>query len=126
MNTNIRGLDLLRQFLDYTNQVSRDAITIVEGRRDLLALKKIGFLPSIIVKGGLSNMEIVDSILDYSLIILLTDFDQEGRELFRSLKREIQQRKGTGEIDSRARHLLYQFCRANGISAVEDLSKIST
>ncbi len=123
--TNFRGLDLLQQFLDYAKQVSPEAITIVEGRRDLLALKKLGFLPSIVVKGGLSNIEIIDSISDYSLIILLTDFDNEGRELFRSLKLEIQQRKGIGKIDNRARHLLYQFCRANGISAIEDLSKFS-
>jgi len=120
---NCRREELLTQFLEYTSRISHEAITIVEGRRDLFALKKIGFLPSIIVKGGLSNIELVESLSDYSLIILLTDFDQEGRELYKTLKQEIQLRKG--EVDNRARHLLYQFCRANGISAIEDLSKFS-
>ena len=124
-NTKCQRIELLHQFLEYTTRISQEAVTIVEGRRDLLALHKIGYLPSIIVKGGLSNIELVDSLLDYSLIILLTDFDQEGRELFKSLKQEIQLRKGIGEIDNRSRHLLYQFCRANGISAIEDLSKFS-
>jgi len=111
---------LLTKFVEYCEKLE-DAVIVVEGKRDNTTLKKLGIRNKIIVKGGRSLDDLVDLVIQSPIIIILTDFDQEGKKLRRQLKREIQLKKGHGTIDSIARQILYRLCRAYRISEIEDL-----
>jgi 5S rRNA maturation endonuclease (ribonuclease M5) len=60
----------------------RDAVVVVEGKRDFNALRKIGFQGKILEFhkfGGIHNF--ADSVAKYKKIILLFDRDRKGRYL---------------------------------------------
>ncbi|MFW9854384.1 MAG: toprim domain-containing protein [Candidatus Thorarchaeota archaeon] len=101
----------------------QDTIIIVEGTRDRKTLQKLGIFNLILVKGGKSVDEVVDLINGDKRIIILTDFDKEGKRLRREFKRRIQRHKGI-IIDSFARHFLYKICRKRGVTEIENLDRL--
>jgi 5S rRNA maturation endonuclease (ribonuclease M5) len=111
------------EFVDYCNNLTSNSVFIVEGKRDSDALRLLGLKGHIIEKGGLSLYELVDKTYQAETIVILTDFDVEGKKLRKHIKNEIQHRKGHGRIDAHARHLLFRFCRAYRVSEIEELKK---
>jgi len=66
------------------DEVSRGALLVVEGERDVASLRTIGINSNIIAikSGGKTFQEIMDIISSSSReVIVLTDFDRKGREL---------------------------------------------
>lgn len=121
-------LDLLSTFVDYCNSITDSTVIVVEGNRDIEALRSIGLnLTSgkILAKKGLSLAQTVDQIYKFPVIILLLDFDKAGARIRGKLKQEIQKRKGHGLIDSFPRQLLYKFCRAARINEIEEIKQFS-
>ncbi|MFX0084474.1 MAG: toprim domain-containing protein [Candidatus Hodarchaeota archaeon] len=113
----------LNEFVDYCNKLTSNSVFIVEGKRDTKILRLLGIKGQIIERGGLSLHELVDKTSQAETIVILTDFDTEGKKLQKIIKNEIQNRKGHGRIDSHARQLLFRFCRAFRVSEIEDLKQ---
>lgn len=101
-----------------------DAI-IVEGRKDMEALKKLGLVKPIL-RGSLpmrTQSDLIEEIAkNFLKIVILTDFDEEGRELNRKL---------TGMLKQRGLKVAEHYRRAVGrllgelrISTIESLSKL--
>ena len=71
----------LRNFVFQLNE-SEESIVIVEGKRDTIALRKIGFSGKILEFhkfGGMINF--TDSVSRYKNLIILFDRDRKGRHL---------------------------------------------
>ncbi|MFX0174412.1 MAG: toprim domain-containing protein [Candidatus Hodarchaeota archaeon] len=112
----------LPKFIQYCKDLS-DAVIIVEGKRDIETLRRLGISNKIIQRGGLSFDKLADRVYQFSTIIILTDFDAKGKRLRSQIKKEIQKRKGHGRIDPLPRQFLYKLCRAYKISEIEDLDR---
>lgn len=65
------------------------AIILVEGQRDLAALRKLGVTHTI---KKVSGRRMVDDLSFFKgkNVIILTDFDRTGRHLFRKLRKELE------------------------------------
>jgi 5S rRNA maturation endonuclease (ribonuclease M5) len=110
--------------IKYCNTLDESAVIIVKGKRDIEALLAVGIQldkRTILARKGFSTEELVDKISDVNSIILLLDFDREGKHARKLLKNSIQLRKGHGYIDPFPRQLLYKFFRAVQISEIEEL-----
>jgi 5S rRNA maturation endonuclease (ribonuclease M5) len=121
-------IELLTQFIHYCNSFDDSTVIIVEGKRDIEALSILGVhfsQHSIIARSGLSTEELVDRILSKKTIVLLLDFDREGKHQRKVIRNSIQRRKGHGLIDPFPRQLLFKFCTAARISEIEELKKFS-
>jgi 5S rRNA maturation endonuclease (ribonuclease M5) len=119
-------LDLLSQFADYCNSITEQTVIVVEGKRDIEALELIGIEltnGTILAKKGHSLSTFVNLIYQTPVIILLPDFDKEGKILRGKLLKELQKYKGHGFIDSFPRQLLFKFCRATRINEIEELKQ---
>ncbi|MFW9779894.1 MAG: toprim domain-containing protein [Candidatus Heimdallarchaeota archaeon] len=117
-----RLFDAIQPFIRYCRDM-QDAIIIVEGTRDRQTLQELGILNLVVVKGGKSVDEVIDLIDERKRVIILTDFDKEGKRLRREFKRRIQRHKGI-IIDSFARHFLYKVCRERGVTEIENLDRL--
>ena len=121
-------IELLRQFIQYCNTLDESTVIIVEGKRDIEALLAVGIQldkKTIIARKGLSIEELVDKISEVNSIILLLDFDREGKHTRKILKNSIQRRKGHGIIDPFPRQLLYKFFRTTRIAEIEELKQFA-
>ncbi|MHA2094206.1 MAG: toprim domain-containing protein [Candidatus Hodarchaeales archaeon] len=102
---------------------------LVEGKRDIEALETIGIKLTngkILARKGLSLINVVDKIHDTSVIILLLDFDKEGKHIRGKILKELQTRKGHGFIDPFPRQLMYKFFRAARINEIEEVKRYSS
>ena len=78
----------IKEFIDMLNYASSNgSVVIVEGRRDALALKSLGFYGKMVIlnnhKRGLTNL--VEYIYHVREAILLLDMDSKGRYLTQRL-----------------------------------------
>lgn len=90
-------------------------LIIVEGKNDKKALNELG-LKNIITLSKEPLFSIVEQIDDKEVIIL-TDFDKEGKKLYQSLKHDLQE-KGV-KIDDKLRRILSK----SKITHIEGLTK---
>ena len=100
-----------------------DYIIIVEGKKDISALKALGFEKVYAIhetgKPLRENLsEIVAKLDKKDKICILTDFDKKGKKLYLLLKEEISQMPGV-KLDSSLRGLFIK----SGISHVEGIYK---
>ena len=119
-------INLITDFVDYCNSIQESTVIIVEGKRDIKALKAIGINLNngrILARKGLSMNDLVDDVVSTPVIVILVDFDREGKRMRNSIKQEIQRRKGHGLVDSYPRQLLYKFFRAARINEIEELKQ---
>jgi len=81
-------LDLLEKVLDELRELSESIPVIVEGRRDVQALKRLGIRNNVrALHGGSSIMTFCESVaLEHSRAVILTDWDKRGGRLARNLK----------------------------------------
>ncbi|MBS7640155.1 MAG: toprim domain-containing protein [Candidatus Bathyarchaeia archaeon] len=78
------------------DEISRGALLIVEGKRDILSLKYIGVNGNVIaIKSGRKTLqETLDEISSLNKeVILLMDFDRRGKELTERLRRFLEETK---------------------------------
>lgn len=71
----------LKNFIFQLNSME-NSVVVVEGKRDAIALKKLGYMGKILEFhrfGGMVNF--TDSVAKYKNLIILFDRDKKGREL---------------------------------------------
>ena len=103
----------------------RECLIIVEGKHDVLALKGLG-ISNIFPMNGKSPVEIVEKIYKYqnhlnckeSSVVILTDFDAEGKKLALMFKRLLQ--KYHIKVNPHLRNKLKRF----GRTRIEDFKRI--
>lgn len=101
-------------------------VIIVEGKRDAETLEFFKIPKDfIIIKSGFSLFDLVDQIKEkrYKQVIILFDFDREGKKLYLSLKRELLIHKDI-DVNNRIRGDLYRLARSKGITEIEDIISI--
>jgi len=77
----------LREVFDALREVNNRFPVIVEGKKDALALKKLGLTGEIIVlHNGRSLYEFCEDIIEkFSKIVILLDWDTKGEKLYKSI-----------------------------------------
>jgi 5S rRNA maturation endonuclease (ribonuclease M5) len=90
----------LHEFLEKLKKSKK--LIIVEGNKDKEVLKKIGFKKIYVISG--KTLDKVAEEIKEKEVIILTDFDEEGRKKFRLLKKFFQS-KGT-KVDKDVRRRL--------------------
>jgi 5S rRNA maturation endonuclease (ribonuclease M5) len=97
------------------------AAVIVEGRRDMQALRALGLTGPVIMASRRRALDLAeDAARSYTQIILLTDWDGKGDEMCRTLERHLRSlgSRPDGEIRSRLKKLVKKE-----IKDVESLSR---
>lgn len=95
---------------------------IVEGRRDVLALRRLGFVGEIItVHRGKGLYEFCQSISErFNKVILMLDWDENGEILYKKLSADL---KGLWEEFAPLREVIKFLCQKD-ISNIEDLPSL--
>jgi len=104
-------LALLRELSEHT--------LIVEGRKDEYALKALG-LRNIIPLNGRPLVDVVEGVKDDDEVVILTDFDKEGKRLCARLLKLLQRRRI--KANPRLRRMLMT---GTGIARIEELAACS-
>lgn len=81
----------------------KDMLVIVEGKNDEKALRKLGFKRIIILNKPL--FEVVEEVNEKTVIIL-TDLDKKGKQLYGRLKKDLNKRGIS--VDDKLRNLLFK------------------
>lgn len=98
--------ELISALLDASSQ---GAAVIVEGRRDLLALRALGLPGPVIMASRRSALHLADDAArTYPHIILLTDWDEKGDEMCENIERHLRSAgcRPDGDIRSRIKKLV--------------------
>ena len=94
MNAEERRFEAVIELIgDVAAHSRRGVPVIVEGPNDVKALRKLGITGPIFCAKSrrLGLVDFLDSIATYSEVIILTDFDKEGRALAWRLRRDLSQ-----------------------------------
>ena len=76
-----KEIDDIKKFIKHLNS-KKDSIIIVEGKRDSIALRKLGFSGKILEFHSFKGIvNFSDSVAKYKNVILLLDGDRKGRYL---------------------------------------------
>ncbi len=100
-------------------------VIVVEGPRDVEALHHLGFEGRVDVcsRVKVSDADLVESFVQEGVpVVILTDFDEEGRRLNRDLTRILERRGVKVEIGLRRR--FGRLMAALGVYAIEDLDDV--
>jgi 5S rRNA maturation endonuclease (ribonuclease M5) len=100
-------------------------VVVVEGQRDVEALRSLGFEGQIEVCShvGLSDVELCEIVaVDADSVLLLTDFDEEGLLMYNRLK-NLLERRGV-KVEEGFRHEVGRLMAVIGVYAVEDLDNM--
>jgi 5S rRNA maturation endonuclease (ribonuclease M5) len=109
--------DLIATLLDASGQ---GAAVIVEGRRDVLALRALGLPGPVIMASRRAALDLADDAARrYSHIILLTDWDKKGDEMCKTI--ELHLRSAGSRPDREIRSRLKKLVKKE-IKDVESLS----
>ena len=114
-------LDLESLFKEIEDAVE---VVIVEGSRDHVALRYLGFNGRIKTysKVGISDGDMVEGLTSYNNILVLTDFDREGRQLNNKLS-NLLERRGV-KIEKRLRRSMGKLMAVLGVYTIEALDNI--
>lgn len=90
MNTNLEDLERAHRMLETLSElyhINRDIPIIVEGKRDVRALRELGFHGEIrTLNTGKGLYEFCEEILgQFTAVVLLLDWDAKGEALFKQL-----------------------------------------
>ena len=119
-------LEELRETLDDLRELNHTIPIIVEGEKDVEALRRLNILGTIIrLNKGISISLFCDQITHkYDTVILLTDWDRKGGHLFSLLKKHL---KGRVECISVFREVFAKRCTVRTVeglpSWIETLNK---
>lgn len=125
MNTNPEDLERAHRMLETLSElyhINRDVPIIVEGRRDVRALRELGFQGEIItLNSGKGLYEFSEEILEqFSSVVLLLDWDNKGDTLFRQLSSNL---SGLWESYAHIRESLRLQCQKE-IKDIESLPSL--
>ncbi|MCS7105852.1 MAG: toprim domain-containing protein, partial [Candidatus Aenigmarchaeota archaeon] len=73
--------EIQKEVLNY-----KEVPIIVEGKRDEEAIRKLGF-QKIFKISGKPLEKVLDEVKDYKSVVILSDFDEEGKKIFAKLRR---------------------------------------
>jgi len=85
--TDLERLERLKEVIQALYEVNKRIPIIVEGKRDVNALRKIGFVGDIIIlHGGKGLYEFCEDISEkFHRVILLMDWDEKGETLYKNV-----------------------------------------
>ncbi len=109
----------LKEFLEFLYEINKRIPVIVEGKKDLLALRRLGFVGEIIqLHTGKGLYEFCDNISGrFNKVILLIDWDENGDILYKKLSDNL---RGMWEEFSHLREMLKVLCQKD-VKAIEDM-----
>lgn len=94
----------------------RDKVVIVEGKKDKKSLEILG-VRNIITISGIGLFEIVDKLPKCKEIVLLTDLDKKGKELYSRLRNILI--KNGYKINNRFRNYLFRETKIRNIEGIK-------
>lgn len=85
----------LVEFIQTLDSKYKNLLVIVEGKRDMTVLRNLGLgAPIIKTQTGLSRSELSDKIVKAAgkdgQVLVLTDFDREGKDTYRIIEKELE------------------------------------
>ena len=102
------------------------SVVVVEGPRDVQALRNLGFRGRIEVcsRVSLSDADLVESLAgEGGPVLLLTDFDEEGSRMHRQLTRLLE-RRGV-RLEPGLRRRFGRLMASYGTYAIEDIDNVA-
>jgi len=89
-----RSLEDVQKALSELIEENRNTTVIVEGEKDVEALRRLGLTGKIItLNSGLTIIDFCDKIADgHEEVIILTDWDRKGGFLYRTIERNLEGR----------------------------------
>ena len=89
-----KSIEYLEKIIDELGEENRSIPIIVEGKKDIEALRKLDISGSIIsVNAGVTLIDFCDKIAqEHTDIIILTDWDRKGGYLCRTIKKNLEGR----------------------------------
>ncbi|MBS7610865.1 toprim domain-containing protein [Candidatus Bathyarchaeota archaeon] len=123
MKWTLERIELLTSILRELYDACENSVYVVEGRRDKLALRRLGFRGKIVALKTLNRSlnSIVENLCDERQIIILTDFDNEGEELATRLYKVFKSRNV--EVNLEARRKLNSLLKGE-IKGLEELEPL--
>ncbi len=115
----IERAERLKEVLLSIYEINKKFPIVVEGKKDVQALKKLGFVGEIItVHSGKSLYEFCESLfLKADKVFLLLDWDETGENLYKKLQVDL---KGLWEEFAPLREVLKILCQKD-INHIEDI-----
>ncbi|GAB4415094.1 MAG: toprim domain-containing protein [Thermodesulfovibrionales bacterium] len=112
----------LREVMETLYEVNKKVPVIVEGKRDAIALRRLGLVGEIVILHRGNNIyEFCEDISErFDGVIILLDWDREGENLNRALGRHL---KGLWEEFSGFREILKMLCQKE-IKDIEGIPKL--
>jgi len=109
LNENERALIECIQTLD---EKYEHLLVVVEGKRDVTVLQNLGLkAPIIKTQTQLARYKLIEKIVTTAetkgQVLILTDFDQEGKEIYKFIEKELEL-SGTKNL-KRERHMIRKF-----------------
>ena len=112
----------LREVLETLYEINKKVPVIVEGKRDAMALRKLGLMGDIItLHSGAGLYDFCEGISErFEAVIILLDWDNKGESLNKELNRHL---KGLWEEFSAFREILKILCQKD-IKDIEGIPKL--
>lgn len=112
----------LREVLEALYEVNRNVPVIVEGKRDAMALRKLGLIGEIIILHSGNNLyEFSEDISErFERVVILLDWDDKGEHLSKTLQKHL---RGQWEEFSAFREILKILCQKE-IKDIEGIPKL--
>ena len=98
-------LEKILEILDELEKSSDDAAIVVEGMRDVEALKLLGIEKNVVsLSRGISIFALCEELSrSWNRVVLLTDWDRKGGRIARKLKDALEANGSKADEDKRAR-----------------------
>lgn len=112
----------LREVMDVLYEINKKIPVIVEGKKDAVALRKLGLIGEIITLHSGNNLyEFSENISErFNRVIILLDWDSKGESLNKALNTHL---KGLWEEYSGFREILQILCQKD-IKDIEGIPKL--
>lgn len=112
----------LREVLEALYEVNKKVPVIVEGKRDAMALRKLGLTGEVIILHSGNNLyEFSEDISErFERVVILLDWDDKGEHLSKTLQKHL---RGQWEEFSPFREILRILCQKD-IKDIEGIPKL--
>lgn len=121
-NNDLERASRLREVLEALYEINKKVPVIVEGKRDAMALRKLGLMGDIItLHRGVNLYEFCEDISErYDKVIIVLDWDNKGESLNKALHKHL---RGLWEEFSGFREILRILCQKD-IKDIEGIPKL--
>jgi 5S rRNA maturation endonuclease (ribonuclease M5) len=112
----------LREVLEALSEVNKKFPVIVEGKRDAMALRRLGLAGEVIVLHSGNNLyEFSEDISErFERVVILLDWDEKGEHLTKTIQKHL---RGQWEEFSAFREILRILCQKD-IKDIEGIPKL--